>query len=180
MFDRLLDFFLSILELFYFVEIVDEYQRGLVLRLGQHHRDLGPGLHFYWPLRFERVLVTNVVPDALRLPEQRVTLLGGDTLILRAVIIYRVSDVRQHLLGVQDATTSLLDSVGGTISAAFEDRTWEEFNDAEQRKAVKRRVLDRARREAAKWGVIIDSLYFADFVRVKQNFGLFGSAERAA
>jgi regulator of protease activity HflC (stomatin/prohibitin superfamily) len=179
-FNRLFDFILDFLELFYFVEIVDEYERGYVLRLGRPHREVGAGPCFYWPMKFERVMVRSVVPDAMRLPEQRVTVLGGDTVVVRPVIIYRVTDIKQHLLGVEDAETSLVDAAAGTIASTLEEYTWASLTDREERKSFKRLVLTRARREAAKWGVTIDSIHFADFVRIQRTIGLFGSAERAA
>lgn len=175
MFDRLFDFLFSILDLFFFVEIVDDYQGAVVLRLGRYHRTLEPGAHLYWPFKLERVIPVSVVPDNAPLDEQRFTLADGSTVIVRPTVTYTVKDVRKFILDVRDAVTSFTDSVPGVVRREFARHAWADFTDPEKFAEIEKDALREMRKEARRWGVEIERAQYPDIVRLDSAFGLFGS-----
>ena len=76
MFDRLIDTLLGAIHLFQFWVVVAAYERGVVLRLGILHREIGPGLHWLIPLGFDRVWCEHTVPrtmnraSSFRMPDE--------------------------------------------------------------------------------------------------------------
>lgn len=174
MLNRLVDVLLEFLELFYFVEIVDEYQRGVVLRFGRHHRDIEPGACFYWPFRIERPMVISVVPDITRLPTQSFTLRDGVTVAVTPAITYRVHNVKTALLEVEDAETALLDATSGEIRRLLADHDWCDLLDPEACAEIENQILKGIRREAFRWGFEVTRASFPDLVRLRGAYQLYG------
>lgn len=174
MLDRLFSFVQQVWEFLLFVEIVDEYQRGLVLRFGRFHRELEPGLHFYWPFRIEKVLSTSIVPDAAKLDEQTLTLRDGATVVIRPVITYRVHNIRKHLLEVEDAEGSLADAVSGAIRRELTQHPWSDLIEPDRCAEIEVAIAAGIRREAFRWGVEVIRVQFPDLVRLDGAFRLFG------
>jgi regulator of protease activity HflC (stomatin/prohibitin superfamily) len=175
--DRLFDFISGIWDLFLFVEIIEEYERGVVLRWGRPDRDLEPGAHFYWPFHIERIMIVDVVPEARTLPEQRFTLRDGTTVAIRPVITFRVSNPRRHLIDVQDAKSSLLDVVAGVVRREMVPHSWSDLQDPEICSGIEKGILAEMKKEARKWGIEVEKAQYPDMVRLDGAYGIFGSSQ---
>jgi membrane protease subunit HflK len=161
--DKLIDTLLQFLDHFAVYAILDEYERGVVMRLGRPHRDIGPGLHWHWPLAVERVLRDNVVTDTIRLHSQSLTTSDGHGVTVSAVVTFTVTDVRKALLEVSGKIETLVDSVAGTVSTHVGESTWADLS----RGAVQAKVLREARREAKAFGLEIVRVRFSDCAKVR-------------
>ena len=115
MFDKLVDLLVSSLRLFQFFGVVDQWERGIVLRFGRFHREIGPGLAWLWPLSVEQLMTLTVVPDPEKLDAQTLTTEDGKIVTVRAVVTYRVIDVKLALLAVSTVRQSLEDACSGEI-----------------------------------------------------------------
>ena len=73
MFDRLFDFLFRFIELFRCFTVINEYERGIVLRLGKYNRELDKGFHWLLPLAIEEALSENVVITTINLNSQSLT-----------------------------------------------------------------------------------------------------------
>ncbi len=58
----LINWALNVYDWFIFWEILLDFQRGVVLRLGRFHRMAEPGWNWRLPFGLEEILLTNVVP----------------------------------------------------------------------------------------------------------------------
>ncbi len=58
--NRVIDAIVGALDLFRFWIVLDDYERGVILRFGKFHRELGPGLHWRYPMRTEVLKYLNV------------------------------------------------------------------------------------------------------------------------
>ncbi len=142
--------------------IFDQWERGVVLRLGRFHRQVGPGLAWVIPL-FERVVrrVDQRVMTTSFLAEKA---LSRDTVPVNvdAVLFWHVWDAKKATLEVGDyeqavswaAQTALRDMIGRTVLASL---------------LSERETLDKNLREAidAKtepWGVTVQSVEIRDVV----------------
>lgn len=103
------------------IYIVDEAERGIVLRLGRYTATVGPGPHWHIPYPIEQVFKVNVKRvDEVR---HRAQMLTKDVnLVQMSVSVqYRVMDPKDYLFSVRDpeytleeATESALREVVGT------------------------------------------------------------------
>jgi regulator of protease activity HflC (stomatin/prohibitin superfamily) len=115
MFDRLLDFLLASLKAFQFWDVVEAWERGVVLRFGRVSRVADPGLCWLIPFYVETVYTTTVVPDVEKLDAQTLTTKDGRIVTVRAVVTYEVIDPVAALTKVSSVRRSLEDACTGEI-----------------------------------------------------------------
>ena len=161
MLDGLIGLIREWIELFYIFEVIHPYERGVKLRKGVFHSELGPGWHWYRPFKFEQILSHPVVPDPQALGVQSLTTADGVRVNVRGVITYEVFDVKALLLEVTDAAGALVDSSMGTISTHVTGAQWEELRTPE----FLRKAEIEIRRRAKKYGITILELQWQDLSR---------------
>jgi regulator of protease activity HflC (stomatin/prohibitin superfamily) len=159
--EKFLDFIKEWIELFYIVEVIPAFDRGIKLRFGRYHSTLEPGWHWYWPFKIEQIITHAVVPDPQELREQTVDSKDGFSVTVTGIITYSVFDVKMLLLDVYDAKGALVDSSMGTIGTHLRQSTWEEIRSPE----FTRKAEIEIRRRAKKYGVEVLELQFADMTR---------------
>lgn len=86
--------------------LIDQAERGVVLRLGKYHETVTPGLHWNPPI-LDSVRKVNVT--RIRSFNQRATMLTKDENIVQVAISiqYVVSDPKAYLINVRDPERSL-------------------------------------------------------------------------
>ncbi|AKS41692.1 FtsH protease activity modulator HflK [Wenzhouxiangella marina] len=97
------------------IHIIDESERGVVLRFGEHARNLNPGLNFTLPTPVEEVIKVNV-SRVSSLENQSRMLTGDENLIdLAYAIQYRIVEPESFLFNVQDPIDSLSQAADSSI-----------------------------------------------------------------
>lgn len=88
------------------VYMVNEQEQAVVLRFGEYHRTVGPGLHLYFP-PIEKKFQRNVTQ--VRSYRQQGQMLTEDENIVEVpvAIQYRISNLENFVLKVEDPETSL-------------------------------------------------------------------------
>lgn len=163
MFDKLVDVFLSVVGWFKFWEVLDEYERGVVLRFGRFHKEVGPGFHWLIPLSIDRVLSDNVVTRTDNTRNMTFTLIDGTTVVTSTVVRYNIRDVKKALLEVEGIDHVMNDCVLGNTSDMVRRSVWEDLAKPEFSEA-----LNKVCRKAAwRYGVEIESVQFSDLCRTK-------------
>lgn len=102
--------------------IAQEYQRGVVFRLGHYTALRGPGLYWIWilPLGIERAVTIDIRTRTVSAERQETITRDSVTVKLNAVLWYRVTDAAKSVIAVADAPaavyqlamTSLRNSIG--------------------------------------------------------------------
>ena len=164
MFDRLIDFLVSILGLFAFWTVIDPFELGIVLRLGRYSRTIEPGFHFVMPLGFEEVLSENVVPTTTNLNEQVLTCSDGVAVVAATMVRWSISDVRKTLLEVEDADEVLEDTCYGQTTKVIAALPWSQLSDIS---AIETTLLAAMRRRSHQWGIKVHEVSFTDLAKVK-------------
>lgn len=172
MFDKLIDVLLSFLHLFRFWTIVSEYERAIVLRLGKFHRRLEPGWHPLIPFNIEHVLSDNVVPATKVLPPQSLTTKDNKSIVISAIVIWRIVDIKKLLLEVEGGEAVVLDIVAGEICRAVAARPWESVQSPRFVRDVSQRVTELAE----PYGISIDKFQLRDII-ICPSFRLFRDNE---
>lgn len=105
MLDRLLEFLLQGLQLFQPFVVLRAYERGVVLRLGRFHREIGQGFHWLIPLRVEEVQATNIVLETMNVGPQSLTTADGVSIVISVVVSFRIENVRRSYWKSRDEIT---------------------------------------------------------------------------
>jgi regulator of protease activity HflC (stomatin/prohibitin superfamily) len=93
--------------LFTGLRIAQEYQRGVVFRLGRYVSLRGPGLYWIIPLGIERSLTIDIRTRTVSAEQQETITRDSVTVKLNAVLWYRVTDAAKSVIAVADAPTAV-------------------------------------------------------------------------
>lgn len=102
------------------LRIAQEYQRGVVFRLGRYIGQRGPGLYWIIPLGIERAVTIDIRTRTVSAEQQETITRDSVTVKLNAVVWYRITDAAKSVIAVADAPsavyqlalTSLRNSIG--------------------------------------------------------------------
>lgn len=102
------------------LRIAQEYQRGVVFRLGRYIGLRGPGLYWIIPLGIERAVTIDIRTRTVSAEQQETITRDSVTVKLNAVLWYRITDAAKSVIAVADAPaavyqlalTSLRNSIG--------------------------------------------------------------------
>ena len=98
----------------------------------------GAGIVFYWPARtvFKRF---NVVRDSINCNAQTLTLPSGDTMLVEAVVIYRITDLGKLAAETSEPFSTLADLTMGAVLYALEEyESWDAIRAASIRQKGQR------------------------------------------
>jgi len=126
MFNYLIEVLVSIADWFRFWIIMDEYEAGVVLRLGRYHRSIGPGLHFKWFI-FEEEMTARTSITTMELRPQSLYTKDKTSIVVNAIIKYSVTDAKPFLLEVWDANDVLRDVTMGALRNAIHQVNYDDI-----------------------------------------------------
>lgn len=164
MIDKLVEFILSIIRIFYICLLVHPYQAGIILRLGKFHRVIGPGLRFHFPFHVEESLVESVVRETMVIKPQSLTTKDNKAVVVSSVVTFEISDIKDFLLCIEGRNAFLQDSTYGSTSEFVMKHTWAELMALQDIGVELAKVV---RRNAKKYGVNIISVQLVDFIQCK-------------
>lgn len=162
MLDRLIDFFLQFLEQILPFKIVSQTSKGVRLRLGKFKDILEPGFHFKIPFADEIILQTTVW-TTFSMPSQSLTTKDGKDIVIKGIIKYKILDMQTFALEVWDAIDAISDMTQGIIFDIVKDKTWEELQTIDLKPLITRK----ARLEAKRWGIEIETVTLSDLAKIR-------------
>lgn len=162
-FEKLWDFIQSILGLFQFWEVLDEYESGVVFTLGRPRRAehvIGPGLHWLLPFGVEKVVSYNTGLNCNAFQAQTITTKDGRSVSVTPNCIWKVRDVYKLAVEVEDDEQVMYSHVRMLVADTVRDSTWADMTDPEWHK----RLTGLARKAGFKYGIEIEKLGLSDIV----------------
>jgi regulator of protease activity HflC (stomatin/prohibitin superfamily) len=126
-FDRLIELLLQSIGWLVPFSVVDDFERGVVLRFGKFHRELEPGFHWMIPVGVERIIKDNVVPRTINLKAQALQTSDGRSVTVTAVVTAQIVNVRKAILEVETVDNVLEDSCYGAIGALVASTSWDDI-----------------------------------------------------
>ena len=166
MLDRLVDLLVRFgMDMLPFV-IIEQWNGAVQLRCGKFIKVLSPGIHFKIPF-FDSVIECPVITQSVNLPSQTLTTLDEQSIVLKSIIRYKVSNVRTYLLSVMHANDVLIDTTQGMIRDVVELTTWEDLVD------VNETITDKVKEYVVRWGIEVEAVTITDLGIVK-SFRIFG------
>jgi regulator of protease activity HflC (stomatin/prohibitin superfamily) len=85
------------------IRIAQEYQRGVVFRLGRYKGLRGPGLFWIIPLGIERAVIIDIRTKTVSAEQQETITRDSVTIKVNAVLWYRITDAAKSVISVADA-----------------------------------------------------------------------------
>ena len=89
------------------LRVAQEYQRGVVFRLGRFQSVRGPGLYWIIPLMIERSVTIDIRTRTVSAEQQETITRDSVTVKLNAVLWYRVVDSAKSVISVADAPAAV-------------------------------------------------------------------------
>ena len=89
------------------LRVAQEYQRGVVFRLGRFVGLRGPGLYWILPLRLERSVTIDIRTRTVSAEQQETITRDSVTIKVNAVLWYRITDAAKSVIDVADAPAAV-------------------------------------------------------------------------
>jgi len=89
------------------LRIAQEYQRGVVFRLGRYVGLRGPGLYWIIPLNVERSVTIDIRTRTVSAEQQETITRDSVTIKVNAVLWYRINDAAKAVIEVADAPAAV-------------------------------------------------------------------------
>ena len=89
------------------VRIAQEYQRGVLFRLGRFAGLRGPGIYWIIPLGIDRAVTIDIRTRTVSAEQQETITRDSVTVKLNAVLWFRVTDPERAVIAVADAPTAV-------------------------------------------------------------------------
>ncbi len=89
------------------LRIAQEYQRGVVFRLGRYAGLRGPGLYWIIPLGIERSMTIDIRTRTIAAERQETITRDSVTIKVNAVLWYRVVNAEKSIIAVTDAEAAV-------------------------------------------------------------------------
>lgn len=93
--------------LFSGLRVAQEYQRGVVFRLGRYHALRGPGLYWIIPLGIDRSMTIDIRISTVSAERQETITRDSVTVKVNAVLWYKIVDAPKSVIEVRDAPTAV-------------------------------------------------------------------------
>ena len=146
--------------------IIEQWNGAVQLRYGKWIRNLSGGIHFKIPF-FDSIIECPVITQSVNLPSQTLTTLDDESIVLKSIIRYRVSNIQTYLLGVMHANDVLIDTTQGMIRDVVELTTWDDLVD------VNETITNKVKEYVVRWGIEVEAVTITDLGIVK-SFRIFG------
>ena len=146
--------------------IIEQWNAAVQLRYGKWIRNLSGGIYFKIPF-FDSVIECPVITQSVNLPSQTLTTLDDESIVLKSIIRYRVSNIQTYLLGVMHANDVLIDTTQGMIRDVVELTTWDDLVD------VNETITNKVKEYVVRWGIEVEAVTITDLGIVK-SFRIFG------
>src|SRR5436190_22364281 len=89
------------------LRIAQEYERGVVFRLGRFRGLRGPGLFWIVPLAIERAVIVDIRTRTVSAEQQETITRDSVTIKVNAVLWYRIVDAAKSVISVSEASSAV-------------------------------------------------------------------------
>ena len=142
--------------------VIDQYNAGVVMRMGSYNRETKTGLN--WKIPFiEEVLTATTVVTTHSMRPQTLTTADGMGIVVASIVKYEIRNVRPYLLEIWDRTDVLTDVTLSAIRQAVGANSLEDILNGE----IEDQVLRSVRSEVNKYGFKVHRVTFADLGKVR-------------
>ena len=137
------------------IRIVNQYERGIVLRLGKYHRTMNPGLRLIVPY-IDKMTKVDVRTTPMDIPKQEVITRDNVTVNVDAVVYFKVLNAEKAVL----ETTNYSYATSTFAQTALRDVTGNFDLDEilSKRDEISEKIREIVDVQTDKWGIDIDNV----------------------
>ena len=162
MFDRLIDFILEFFDQLVPFKVVNQTDKAVRLRFGKFKETLSEGFH--WKIPFvDEIISHSVLWTTISLTSQSLTTKDQKDVVVKVVIKYRIVNIETFLLEVWDAIDAISDMTQGIVFDIIKEKTWDELQTADLKPLITRK----AKNEAKRWGIEVETVTLSDLAKIK-------------
>jgi len=159
----IIDLVWAFIEYFKCAIIIDQFEEGVVLRLGKYDRTLTGGFHWMLPFGIEQVYKDNVVITTEHMDTQTIDTSDYVGVIACPVITWKISDIKTYCLDIEDPNGVMVDKIGTLIAETISYTKYEEVTDPE----FWHELTKKSRRKCKKFGIHIEKVSYTDLSKVR-------------
>ena len=137
------------------VVIVNQYELGIIFRLGKVSRVLKPGVNILIPL-IEVPVRVDIRTKVIDIPPQEMITRDNAAVSIDAVIYYRVVDVKRALLEVQNYEYAIVNLAQTTLRAMIGSMELDEV--LNKREFINSKLLETLDKDTDAWGVKVEKV----------------------
>lgn len=168
MFEKLLEFAASVWTSVCPVAVVNQWEDGVVVRLGREQRPLKTGVVWLIPL-VDQVLKADTRQTTETTKIQSITAPDGTTWTFSIACTWYIKSSREYLLHVHDGDNVVLDSL---LGAAARSIATSEGSILGRTDELSKQIKAAANRAARGWGVKFERVQFCD-LSISESYRLF-------
>lgn len=143
------------------LRVANEYQRGVVLRLGRLVAAKGPGLYFLWPI-IDRQTVVDLRVVTARVEQQEAITRDNVPVKVDAVAWYRITDSIKSVLEVKDAHAAVTQIAVTTLRNVIGRHTLDDV--LKEKDKLTHEMRDIVDKVTEAWGVDVQMIEMKDVV----------------
>lgn len=164
MFNNFIDFIIGFADKFRFWIVVNEYERGIILRFGKFNREIGPGPHLKW-FGFETDLIECTSISTENLVPQTLTTQDKVSVVVIAIIKYQIHNVKPYFLEVYQTKDVLCDVAAGAVKDVVNTSTFD--NLSSNSRQLETDTLALIRKEVNQYGFKIHKVTFSTIGKIR-------------
>ena len=142
------------------LRIAQEYQRGVILRLGRYAGLRGPGLYWIVPLGIERATTIDVRTLTVSAEQQETITRDSVTIKVNAVLWYRIVDAARSVIEVSDAHAAVYQLALTGLRNIIGQHDLDEV--LQQRDRINELLQESIARSTTVWGVEVQRFEMKD------------------
>jgi len=141
------------------IRVAQEYQRGVVFRLGRFHSVRGPGLYYLLPF-FEWQRVTDMRTVTVNVEPQETITRDSVTVKVNAVLWYRVTEPFKAILEVADFESAVYQVALTSLRSIIGQHDLDEV--LKEREKINKALRENVDRDTDPWGVTVEMVEMKD------------------
>jgi regulator of protease activity HflC (stomatin/prohibitin superfamily) len=142
------------------LRIAQEYQRGVVFRLGRFIGLRGPGLYWIIPLGIERSVTIDIRTRTVSAERQETITRDSVTVKLNAVLWYHVTDAGKSVIAVTDAATAVYQLALTSLRNIIGQHDLDEV--LQERNKINGLLRDNIAGATTRWGIEVERFEMKD------------------
>jgi regulator of protease activity HflC (stomatin/prohibitin superfamily) len=142
------------------LRIAQEYQRGVLFRLGRYAGLRGPGLFWIIPLGIERVMIVDVRTKTVSAEQQETITRDSVTIKVNAVLWYRITDAAKSVIAVVDSSSAVYQLALTGLRNIIGQHDLDEV--LQERDKINALLKDNVAGETTQWGIEFERFEMKD------------------
>ena len=141
------------------IKVANQWQRGVVLRLGELHGTRGPGLFFILPV-IDRVRMIDTRILAHHISEQEVITRDNVPVTIDSVLFYRVTNAEDAVVKIQDFAFAIAQLAQSAMRDVVGGMTLDEL--LAEREQIARQIEQHVETDSREWGLHVTGIRLQD------------------